>query len=87
MKILEIGRHFIIDGVWVAIGRYAKENQLIETFGKEGEVAITEGFPGPTSVIFDDCSDEAREEVKELDLAYSKKGSLEAREKFEKFKL
>jgi tRNA-uridine 2-sulfurtransferase len=87
MKILEIGRHFIIDNAWVTIGRDLKENQIIEAFGKEGEVTITEGFPGPASVIFDKVSSELREKVKKLVLAYSKKGSLKERAAFEEYKL
>ena len=87
MKILEIGRHFVIDGVWVALGRDAKENQIIETFGKDYEVTIADGFPGTTSVIVDDCNGEVREKVKQLVKAYAKDGSLEAREKFEVYKL
>jgi len=96
MNIVCVGRHFIIDKCWVVIGRDEKENKIIEKMGKKFDL-IEPDYPAPSAVILDKCEKEpkgvsseenkTREKVNELMEAYSKKGSLEARNKFDKYKL
>ncbi len=89
VKLVELGRHFLIDGCWVVVGRNEKENKIIEFLCKEDKhykLLIPE-FKGPTAVILDECSEKIENTVWQIIEAYSKKGSVEARKKFEKYKL
>ena len=80
----------------IILGRDEKENKIIEKMGKKFDL-IEPDYPAPSAVILDKCEKEpkgvsseenkTREKVNELMEAYSKKGSLEARNKFDKYKL
>lgn len=85
INLIGIGRHFVIDNCWIVIGRNEKENNIIESFDKKK--VIIPAFIGASALILDSCKKETKEKVKELIRAYSKQGSLEERNKFEKFKL
>ena len=87
MKILEVGRHFMIYDKWVVIGRNLSENKIIEKFGQDGKIIVAEGFAGPSAVIFDKVDKKFKEKVNELIVAYSKKGNVKDKKKFDKFKL
>lgn len=87
IKILGIGRHFIIDNKWVAIGRNLNENKLIVKYGRNYGVFVSNGFAGPSAVLFDKSDEEIQNKIGKLILAYSKNGSLDARKEFEKFRL
>jgi len=80
LKFVNIGRHFVIEGCWVVIGRDEKENKILE-LGKE---VIVPDFPAPSALMLDKCD---KQKVNKLIEAYSKKGSLKERKKFEEFKI
>jgi predicted subunit of tRNA(5-methylaminomethyl-2-thiouridylate) methyltransferase len=86
IKLIGIGRHFLIDDCWVVIGRDETENKIIELVGKSYTLILPK-FAGPSVVIFDEDNKKVREKVGELIKAYSKEGSLEERKKFEEFKV
>lgn len=92
LKLISIGRHFVIDNCWVVLGRDEQENKIIESF-KE---AIIPDYLGPSAVMLGNNpttttpSTHPKElvaNVHKLIKAYSKQGSLEEREKVEKYKL
>ena len=70
IKLIEIGRHFIIDGCWIILGRNEKENKIIENV-QTSKVVVPE-FIGPSAVILDKCSNKIQDKVDELIKAYSK---------------
>jgi len=85
IKLTEVGRHFVINDCWIVLGRNEKENKIIELIGgKQGELIVPE-LIGPSAVIINTCNDKIK--VNDLIKAYSKRGSLEDRKKFEKWKL
>jgi len=86
LSLVNVGRHFDIDGVWVIIGRNKKENEMIEKFKNQGDLIVPD-YPAPSALIVGKMNNKIREEVIELIKAYSKKGSLKEREIFEKYKL
>ncbi len=79
------GRHFLINGCWVVLGKNKEENKFLKEIGI-GELIEPE-FIGPTALILDKCDKDTRGLIEELIYAYSKKASLEDRKKFEEFKL
>jgi len=86
IKLVGVGRHFIINGNWIVLGRDENESKFIENF----EGVIVPDFIGPSAVIPAlPPKDEKKlnEKVNNLIKAYSKLGSLEDRKKFERFKL
>ncbi len=85
IKLVNIGRHFIIDGSWIIIGRDKKENKILENF-KIGKI-IEPNYPAPSAVIIGKASKLVENKVNKLIKAYSKKGSLDERKKFERYKL
>ncbi len=100
INLVGIGRHFWIDNCWVVLGRNEKENKIIENI-KSGEVIIPD-YIGPSAVIFypqpshpklltkkqsDNKLDKLKDNVRLLIKAYSKKGSLEDRKRFDKLRL
>ncbi len=86
INLIGVGRHFIINNIWVVLGRNQKENEIIEFIGKKHDL-ITPEFIGPSAVILDKHNKKFKENINELIIAYSKKGSLNDRKKFEKYKL
>lgn len=85
-NLVGIGRHFVIDSIWVVIGRDEKENKIIEHLGKNKDLIIPD-FVGPSAIILDKCDEQVRKKVGKLIIAYSKKDSLEERKKFDKWKI
>ena len=93
IKLISIGRHFIINNSWIILGRNEKENKIIEKM-KIGRIIIPD-FIGATGIILDEPnkeiikrpSEKVIKKVGELIKAYSKKGNLKDRKKFEEFKL
>ncbi|MCF7910046.1 hypothetical protein K9L16_00030 [Candidatus Pacearchaeota archaeon] len=93
-KLSNIGRHFLINEYYVVLGRNEKENKIILDIVKNGKVLIPD-FPAPTIAIFSkktsgkifEIQEKIQEKVLELRDAYSKKGSLESRRKFERYLL
>ena len=84
VKFVNVGRHFVIDGCWIVLGRDEKENKILEIFGKD---LIIPNFPAPTALMLDKCKKETKEKINKLIEAYSKLGSLKDRKKFEKYKI
>jgi len=88
INLIGIGRHFIINGVWIVLGRNEKENKIIEFAGREKEyILIIPEFKGPSAIIVDKCDEKIKKDVNKLIKVYSKGGSLEERKKFDKWKL
>jgi len=58
--LLKVGRHYRLDDeTKVVIGRDERENVVIETFSRPGDlVIILEGVPGPTTLLRGKASDE-----------------------------
>jgi len=83
VRFVNVGRHFVIDGCWIVLGRDEKENKILESFGKN---LIVPDFPAPSALILDKCNKDIKEKVNKLIEAYSKRGSLKKREKFEEYK-
>jgi len=85
VKFVGIGRHFLIDNCWVVLGRNKKENKIIESSKKMN--LVVPDFFGPSAVILDKFSEKTEKKVWDLIKAYSRDGSLQNREKFERYKL
>jgi tRNA-uridine 2-sulfurtransferase len=86
IKLMNVGRHFMVDKCWIVLGRDENENKLIETIGKKYEL-IEPDYPAPSAIIFDKCKEDIREKVNHLIEVYSKKGSLKDRESFDSYRL
>jgi tRNA-uridine 2-sulfurtransferase len=85
IEFVGIGRHFLIDNCWIVIGRSEYENKIIESL-KDREVIIPD-YAAPSAVFFDKPNNLIRKKVNKLIIAYSKNGSLEDKNTFEKFRL
>lgn len=85
IKLVNVGRHFNLNGSWIILGRNQEENEILEKIPK-GEKIIPE-FIGPSALIINKFNSSLKSRVDEIIKSYSKKGSLEAREKFEKERL
>ncbi|MFC1682509.1 hypothetical protein ACFL0X_02745 [Nanoarchaeota archaeon] len=84
VKLIEIGRHFIIDSCWVVLGRNKTENEILESLGV-GKLIVPD-FIGPSAVVVGYFG-KVKKKVEELVRVYSKQSSLVDRQKFEKFRL
>jgi len=85
VKLVAVGRHFLIDSCWVVLGRNKSENKIIEKL--KGKELIIPKETGPTAVILDKANKTIEDKVKKLISAYSKEGSLEDKKEFEKYDL
>jgi len=83
-KLVNVGRHFVINDCWVVIGRNEKENKILESFRKD---LIVPDFPAPTALVLDKPTEKVLKKVNKLIKAYSKQGSLNERKNFEKYKI
>jgi len=70
LKLVNIGRHFIIDNKWIVIGRNQKENKVIEKF-KE---VIVPDYVGPSALILD--GEKLHSQVRDIDRAVNRKKAL-----------
>lgn len=95
IKLVGVGRHFLIDKCWVVLGRDEKENKIIELVGKK-YILILPKFSGPSAIVFWDfpstkpqppTQQKVINKVGKIIKAYSKKGSLKERKEFERFKI
>jgi len=86
IKLVGIGRHFVINDCWIVIGKNEKENKILEIIGKKVGKLVIPNIPGPSAIILDKCNEGVEEKIDELIKAYSKKGSLKKRKKFDKWK-
>lgn len=80
--LVNVGRHFIINNDWIIIGRDEKENKILEKI-KSGKL-IEPDFMGPSALVFGKVD---KDEVLDLIRSYSKKGSLNQRKQWEKYKI
>ena len=85
LPLINVGRHFLIDGSWIILGRDEKENKILESTDA-GKLIIPD-FIGPSALIIDLKSEEILDKVNNLLKAYSKEGSLDERGKFNEFKI
>jgi len=84
LKFVNVGRHFVVEGCWIVIGRDEKENKTLESLG---EKVVVPDFPGPSVLMLDKCGKKIKEKINSLIEAYSKKGSLRDRKKFDRYKI
>lgn len=85
IQLINIGRHFVINGSWVVLSRDEKEGILIEAM-KIGKIIVPD-YSAPSAIILDKTSLEIEETIHQIIKAYSKKGSLEERDKFKEMQL
>ncbi|MFH1327020.1 MAG: hypothetical protein ABIH59_02745 [archaeon] len=85
IKLVNIGRHFLINKSWIIIGRNESENKIIEKI--KGKEMIFPDYLGPSAVIMDKFTIKTKNIVEDLIKAYSKNGSLKDRKEFGKYKL
>jgi len=86
IKLVGIGRHFVINDCWIVIGKNEKENKILEIIGKKVGKLVIPNIPGPSAIILDKCNEGVEEKVDELIRVYSKKASLKERKKFDEWK-
>lgn len=84
LKLIKLGRHFLIDGSWIVLGRDERENDFLE---KTSFFKVIPKFNGPTALIIGKRNKQIINKVNSLIKAYSKEGSLKEREHFLKEKL
>ena len=75
------------DDVWVVLGRNKDENVIIEAVGKKVGKLVIPDFIGPSCLVLGRKNKDIMGIVDEMIWAYSKKGSLEERKKFDKWRL
>ena len=80
IKLINIGRHFVIDKKWIVLGRNEIENNILEK-SKTGEIVLPDKI-GPSALILDKATKKTKDKVKKLIEAYSKNGK---RKKFERY--
>lgn len=82
VKLVNVGRHFVINGSWIVLGRNEKENDILKSIN-EGTF-FEPSFIGPSARVFGNF------EIKELERlvrAYSKQSHIEERGKWKKYQL
>ena len=85
INLVNVGRHFHIDGSWIVLGRNKEENQILEGVAKHKGELIVPDFPGPSALILDEGIE--RNKVEDLIKVYSIKGNLEERKELVELKL
>ncbi len=85
VKLIGIGRHFLINNKWVVLSRNEEESKIMGKT-KKGFIYIPD-FPAPTGICLDKPDKKTEEKIIELILAYSKFKSKKTRKDFEKYKL
>jgi tRNA-uridine 2-sulfurtransferase len=83
--LLAIGRHFFIENSWVILGRNERENKILENV--KGVFLVTPNYTGPSVLAFGKIEESLKSRLSEMVKAYSKKGSLDERKVFEKYKI
>ena len=73
IKLISVGRHFLINNCWIIIGRDEKENKILKEI-QTGKL-IEPKEPGPSALIIDGTKEIETISKKLID-AYSKNGSL-----------
>lgn len=84
IRVVGIGRHFMINNCWIVLGRDERENSVLENL-KTGEL-VEPNFPGPSARIFGKPEDKTTKIVAEMIRIYSGK-DLNKRKKFDKWRL
>lgn len=84
VKLVNVGRHFLINGSWVILGRNENENKILES-ADVGKLIIPD-FIGPSALIFE-YKDDSEAKIRELIKAYSKKGNSKDKRLFDNFKI
>ena len=81
-NLMSKGRQFIINDVWIILGRDNQENKLLESL-KKGTLTIST-TPGPSTIAFGKIDSKI---INQLTQAYSKNGTESQRKEFEKYKI
>ncbi|MCW8965179.1 MAG: tRNA 4-thiouridine(8) synthase ThiI [Candidatus Pacearchaeota archaeon] len=85
IELVKGGRHFVINDCWVILGRDKEENEKLERFGKNVGRLIVPDVSGPSALIIG--KENVDDKVRELIEVYSKKGNIEERAGFDKYRL
>ncbi len=83
IKLIRIGRHFLINNQWIILGKDEVENKLLSEFKGKLIVPIDLG-PSALVVGTNKVINDLEKKVQKLIKIFSKKGSLGEREKFRK---
>ncbi len=90
IPLIKIGRHFIIDNLWIVLGRNEMENNIIEKQLPKTHLSFPENI-GPTiglpEIQLDKIKESTHQKIKKLQNAYSKQVSIKKRKGFEKYKI
>lgn len=86
LPLVSIGRHFVINGSWIILGRNEKENKIIEDLGF-GKLVISEdfGIVGPSVLVLGGRV--SKKKIGNLIIVYSKHENIQSRNNFEKYKI
>jgi hypothetical protein len=77
VELVKIGRHFLIDGVQVVLGRNKEENEALLKFKKEKDAIVEpENFAGPSALIRGAAGNGIVEKAKGLIVKFSKAQKL-----------
>lgn len=88
LSLVSLGRHFVIHDSWIVLGRNHSENLILESLTIKNSKLFTSeeiGVIGPSVLVLGDRVDDLI--IRDLIMAYSKRGNIKSRIKFDKFKL
>jgi tRNA-uridine 2-sulfurtransferase len=86
LPLVYLGRHFVINGSWIILGRNQKENKILESLNVGRLFTEKEfGIIGGSVVVLGEKI--KKEVIRDLITSYSKKGNSDNRKEFEKYKL
>jgi len=90
INFLKVGRHFIINDVWVILGRDEQENTILRQLNKKAKYRLIEpDYPAPSALLLNLVKTDKKilDIVTKLIEAYSKKGNVRKRKSFEKWRV
>ena len=80
--LMNVGRHFLINGSWIILGRNQEENNILAHV--KGGRLIEPKFNGPSAKIFGKIT---KHEIMNLIMTYSKQGGVKEKAYWEKYKI
>ena len=81
-RLINVGRHFLIKGSWIILGRNQEENNILKAI--KGGRFIDPKFIGPSAKIFGKIT---KHEIMNLIMTYSKQGGVKDKAYWEKCKI
>jgi len=81
-RLVNVGRHFLIEDSWIILGRNQQENNILKAI--KGGRLIEPKFIGPSVKIFGKIE---KQEVMNLIMTYSKQGGIKNKAYWEKYKI